>query len=413
MLAGVVLAATVGALAAATAAQGATAPGGPVWSQVKVGASPTWGVSTALAYDSATHQALMFGGEPVVGQLGDFATDETRLWSAATSSWQLLSPAVRPSARESASLAFDTATSQMVLFGGYDPGNGVELQDTWLWDGHTWTAASTTSQPPAASTLVFDPATSQLLAFGAGVPWRWTGTDWVQLSAPALPGQLLAAAFAPATRQLVAVVRSGTSLQTWVWTGASWLQLLPATALPTDSSGSMSMVLDQGLNQLVLVTDVLPSGTVQTLLWNGTDWQQVPPPAPSPAMQVHLVFNGAQGQLLLFEVLSGDVGPPNLTWVLNVPTTTTVSASPGSPTLGAAVTLSATVGAGRLLAAVGKVEFADNGTPIPGCLARGMSKGIATCLTALAPAGRHTLTATYLGAAGYQPSTASLQVSVH
>ena len=411
ILAGLALAATAGGLSTATAAQGAGAPGGPAWSQLQVGTSPAWGVNTALAYDPSTHQVLMFGGEPTVGQLGDFATDETRVWSAAASSWLLLAPAVRPSARESASMAFDSATAQMVLFGGYDPDFGVDLLDTWLWNGSTWTAASTTAQPPAGSKLVFDSATNQLLAFGAGLPWRWTGADWVLLAAgQGLPGGLLGTAFDTANHQLVGLFWSGTGVQTWVWNGAAWLRMVTATSLPSDIAASM--VFDQGINQLVLVTKVISSGLAQTWSWRGTDWQQIPTAGPTGALDLDVVFNGAQGQLLLFDVLSGDAGPPNLTWALNVPTTTTLTVSPASPTVGATVTLTARIATSRLLAAVGKVEFFDNAAPVSGCLARGMSKGIATCVTTFAAAGPQVVTAGYLGAAGYQPSTAAVTVSV-
>ena len=39
--------------------------------------------------------------------------------------------------RDYASMAYDPATGQLVLFGGYD---GGFLDDTWTWNGTTWTS---------------------------------------------------------------------------------------------------------------------------------------------------------------------------------------------------------------------------------------------------------------------------------
>ena len=57
---------------------------------------------------------------------------------ASTTGWAQLSPAMSPSSGFAASMAYDTATSQMVFFG--DDGH------TWTWNGTTWTQQS---RPPA------------------------------------------------------------------------------------------------------------------------------------------------------------------------------------------------------------------------------------------------------------------------
>jgi hypothetical protein len=76
-----------------------------------------------MAYDAATSQLLLFGGleRPGAGFLAD-------TW---TFPWSQLSPATSPPAREAASMAYDAATNQLLLFGGLN-GTG-SLADTWTW----------------------------------------------------------------------------------------------------------------------------------------------------------------------------------------------------------------------------------------------------------------------------------------
>ena len=56
-------------------------------------------------------------------------------------------------------MAFDPATNQLVLFGGYSTNGGSYLNDTWTWTGTAWAQQS----PPAPTHL---PAT--------GPPWLTT-----------------------------------------------------------------------------------------------------------------------------------------------------------------------------------------------------------------------------------------------
>ena len=47
-----------------------------------------------------------------------------------------------------ASMAYDPATGNMILFGGAN--NSGFFGDTWTWDGTTWTQQSPANSPPAA-----------------------------------------------------------------------------------------------------------------------------------------------------------------------------------------------------------------------------------------------------------------------
>ena len=95
-----------------------------------------------MAYDPATGQLVLFGGYERRRYL-----DDTWTWNGTT--WTQQSPATSPPARDGASMAYDPGTGQLVLFGGYGTRHSL-YNDTWTWNGTTWTAAVPGHQPTAA-----------------------------------------------------------------------------------------------------------------------------------------------------------------------------------------------------------------------------------------------------------------------
>ena len=57
---------------------------------------------------------------------------------APTATWTQQHPATSPPGRFGASMAYDPATGDAVLFGGVGS-SGSYLGDTWTWNGTTWT----------------------------------------------------------------------------------------------------------------------------------------------------------------------------------------------------------------------------------------------------------------------------------
>jgi hypothetical protein len=83
----------------------------------------------SMADDPATNQLVLFGG---YGDVND-------TWTWGEVGWQKLAPATSPSARSGASIAYDPVFNQLVLFGGADSSNDAFFNDTWTWNGATWT----------------------------------------------------------------------------------------------------------------------------------------------------------------------------------------------------------------------------------------------------------------------------------
>jgi hypothetical protein len=84
-----------------------------------------------LVYDDATASVLYIGG------------DAGQTWSWDGTGWHRLSDTA-PSTFGAgemgggATAAYDAAREQVVLFGGITP-DGSPMNETWIWDGHTWT----------------------------------------------------------------------------------------------------------------------------------------------------------------------------------------------------------------------------------------------------------------------------------
>jgi hypothetical protein len=302
---------------------------GSDWVQQSPAASPPSRVGAAMAYDSATSQLLLFGGEVLSGGNNNYPFYSSYTWDWTGSTWSLLTPSNSPSGRENAAMAYDQATSQLILFGGYNPEDNTDggyLDDTWVWTGSTWQELSPATSPSAraSAAMAYDSATSQLILFGGSNAssavndtWVWTASTWSQLSPSASPNGPGTMAFDQATNQLVFF--NGT---TWIWTGSTWSQQNPATS-PT--VGNPMIAYDPATSQLLafggtMVTGVPPSISYvnTTWIWTGSTWSQLnPSPSPLARASGTMFYDQAASQLVLFGGSSGNLQNDTWTWAGN------------------------------------------------------------------------------------------------
>ena len=189
---------------------------GTTWTQQSPATVPTARQSTVMAYNPVNQTVLMFGGLGV----GNVNLNDTWIWNG--SNWTQQSPATSPGIRFAASLAFDPATNHMLLFGGR---TGASLGDTWSWDGTTWTKLSPAASPSVrnSAAMAYDPGTGNVVLFGgnSGVgnltyndTWTWNGTTWTQLSPTTSPSVRLAATMAYDANVAGLILFSGKALST-------------------------------------------------------------------------------------------------------------------------------------------------------------------------------------------------------
>lgn len=204
-------------------------------------ASQPRGLGVAMAYDWARREVVMFGGAagPVL--------DET--WTYDGTSWTLRQPATKPPARLFGSMAYDVVRQRVVLFGGRDGSN--LLNDTWEWDGRNWTRRTTAIAPPArfAHQMAYDLVRRRVVLHGGGgtgttpLPqtWEWDGTNWSVAAVLGTPGAVIGAsmAFDRATGEILLYGgrdRTGLSTTLWAYKGGVWSTKTP-TQIPRSSYG--------------------------------------------------------------------------------------------------------------------------------------------------------------------------------
>jgi hypothetical protein len=108
------------------------------WTQRHPAASPpaSTGGAAAIAYDADRKTVVTFGGLYEASR----AMDQTWTWDGTT--WTMRRPATIPPARFNHAMAYDASTHSVVLTGGAGSsatGSFPALTDTWTWDGVTWT----------------------------------------------------------------------------------------------------------------------------------------------------------------------------------------------------------------------------------------------------------------------------------
>ena len=157
----------------------------------------TVGAGASMAYDAATGQLLMFGGLISAGGLSN------QTWQWTGKGWSLLRPTVSPPPRMHGSMAYDPATRQLILSGGWtNSANGPVLTDTWNWTGTSWAELSPATTPESGygASMAYDPVARNLVRFGGNVGYGdattsdtyvWNGSDWSKLSPPPYPDRPL------------------------------------------------------------------------------------------------------------------------------------------------------------------------------------------------------------------------------
>jgi hypothetical protein len=247
------------------------------------GPPPSARAAAALAYDSATHSLVMFGGWGAVGALND-------TWTWNGSAWKQEHPAVSPPARAGALMAFDTRSGELVLFGGVPQtgspapsslcligGGGAfsaadcllagaqstgVLSDTWLWDGRTW------HQARSSSDLLFNPATERI-------------------ASDPRTGQVVLVAFCPAiplgNPAKLPCPSSVPNPATWIWDGNQWsVSSQSAPVEWTTSQGNEGLVADPSGQLTYFSEDLAPqagrsaSASSTASVWTASGWQTIP-----------------------------------------------------------------------------------------------------------------------------------------
>ncbi|HEY5539574.1 MAG TPA: kelch repeat-containing protein [Thermoplasmata archaeon] len=142
--------------------------------------SPTWPsarLGHTMAYDSESDRIVLFGGRLP----GFVASDETWAYDLATNEWTQMSPATRPPARFGHAMVYVPGLDQIVLFGGF--GGGSFFSDTWAYDleANLWSPLSPPSvspSPRAGSAVAYDGGSGKVVLFGGSRDGVFNNETW-------------------------------------------------------------------------------------------------------------------------------------------------------------------------------------------------------------------------------------------
>ena len=256
---------------------------GQTWTQLFPASVPPIRSDASMAYDAASGQLILFGG---VGTTGT-ALGDTWTWDGAN--WLPLSPAVSPPARAQANLVYDAATQRLVLFGGTLMGRQhatAVANDTWTWDGSNWTQARPQVSPSARAqaSMAYDSAARQVILFGGTTAtqelndtWVWNGSNWSQLHPATQPSVRSGADLVYDANSAQTVLFAGSNAagdlsDTWVWNGSNWVQ---HTTQPAPAGSYIQAVYSPTQQAIVAYVVLVQNKAIsasQTWLWNGKVW---------------------------------------------------------------------------------------------------------------------------------------------
>jgi hypothetical protein len=300
------------------------------WVETQPSAPPSARCCAGMAYDAATQSTVLFGGgnggvRPIVTYA------DTWIW---TDKWIQQLPSASPPPRQGAGMAYDPSTGTVVLFGG-GTSNDTALNDTWTWDGVTWTQQFPPVSPPAreldTQDMAYDAASGTVVLFGGpndaggvlGDTWQWNGKakTWTQRFPASSPSARKTTLAFDGARGSIVLFGGDNGAgdfyeDTWTWNGGNWTQQFPASA-PSARTLHM-MAYDPNLGEVVLFggTAGPPAGLNDTWTWDGSTWTQRLV-ATSPGGRWSAAFDldpASKGLMLFGGELTGDPFT-NQTWL--------------------------------------------------------------------------------------------------
>ena len=401
----------LGVSAVVAATPSAAAAPSTSWAKLSPATSPPAESYGSMAYDPATDQLVLFSST------GD-SLGEAITWTWDGSKWtqHQQSSVTDPEALSGTSMAYDGATNQMVLFGGELPGVfGPVENDTWTWDGSSWTKQSPATSPPGltGASMAYDAATKQLVLVGGsnglsypGGTWTWDGSTWTEQSTASSPALRASASMAydPATNELMIFggIYSVDSDDTWTWNGSTWTESIPGLFTPA-ARDSAAMAYDAATKQLVLFGGSHYPNTIynNTYTWGASGWYyQVPAASPPPRYGASMAYDAATNQMVLFGGRDNttDFGD---TWTYTVSPALTADSPPTTATVGSAYSYT----------------FGATGSPTPtfsvasGTLPTGLTLSSAGVLSGV-PSAAGTFTFSVQASNGVAPAATSPSITI-
>ena len=269
-----------------------------------------------MVYDLARRITVLFGG----------GENDTWGWDGTT--WTKLADAFPVPKRSGAALAYESAGNSLLFGGNADT---TFYNDTYRWTGNGWSQLAPATTPPARTghRLARDGDGSLLLTFGglgAGSTflndtWLWNGSDWVTPSVSASPSARANYGLTYDTVRNVWLLFGGQGAggylgDTWVYDGAAWTLRSPAHTPPARAHATLTF--DAARGRAVLIGGQNQGGYLNDVWeWDGSDWTNVTPAQPLGGRAGHGAGYDSARQVV---VVAGGIGASGVlseTWEWN------------------------------------------------------------------------------------------------
>ena len=235
---------------------------GRIWSVAATGGPPTRGAG-AMVYDSVGQRCLLFGGYSDAGVRKD-------LWQWNGTAWSQLSAGpADASGRGDFAMSFDRDRNRLVIHGGYQGSGGSLLADTLEWNPTTNTWARWATGPIGnryAHRMAYDELRHETVLHGGfnftnkNDTWKWNGSTWTAAGTTGPARYVFGMTFDSQRGQII--LHGGTTCcgeveypQTYVWNGTSW----SLCALQGPARGYMNIAYDRVRDTIILPGGMGPS----------------------------------------------------------------------------------------------------------------------------------------------------------
>lgn len=201
-----------------------------------------------------------------------------------------------PTGRRLAHVVYDPVLKKTVLFGGFDTVN--YRNDTWLWDGSTWTEVKKNRADARSNAAMwFDPTLKKIVLYGGiGRPqpentirrysdmWSFDGNNgWTKMSDVTTPGERYDARVLVDPRNNRVMLYGGIRIDQvdekgrkqvfaddlWEWNGSRWTKITNAVNLPS-ARQAFGLSYDPISDRIVMFGGY--NGLFLSDTWTSQDW---------------------------------------------------------------------------------------------------------------------------------------------
>ncbi|GEM_PF-6948317 len=299
---------------------------GSAWTpHVAADASPGPGGRTApITYDAAHDRIVLFGGFGF-GQ----RKNDTWRWDGTSTHWSAPLPAMAPQARNGHAMVYDSARQRVVLTGGIYCSDGVSMfpcADTWEFDGELWTRVVV----PLGYTpgrwrhgMAYDAARGVVVMFGGtnntyteiyDDTWEFDGNSWTKKTPANKPsarhGHTMAYDAARHKVVLYGGAGVGHGAEHWEWDGSNWTPIVQPTVNP-GARQSHAMTYDSARQRLVLAGN-FGGGMGRDEVWE-LAWEEPPPPGVTTTTLTSAPASSSYGQSVTLTATVVPIAPATAT----------------------------------------------------------------------------------------------------